>query len=241
MEVIKAQICNQGEECLHAVPAALAAQGKLLQESFGAALDTVQKAYAAELQSNPGKENASLTALWSQVRDAMAADLDMLTTLQRWIYVLVPKIEDGGNFGVGIQLDVLKMLKAQIEALEKSLDALPDYFGKRADAMEKVVNKTSKTTKKTSSKTQSKGGKDGDEDKASSSETVEDSATESTALPDALQNVVAIDMRCYLQLRKGLEQGRDAVLIAADMTSKNMDKILKPKGNSEGGGSSFMF
>lgn len=32
----------------------------------------------------------------------------MLLALKRWIRVQVPKIEDGNNFGVSVQLDVAK-------------------------------------------------------------------------------------------------------------------------------------
>ena len=38
----------------------------------------------------------------------MAQTLNVLLALKRWIRVQVPKIEDGNNFGVSVQLDVAK-------------------------------------------------------------------------------------------------------------------------------------
>lgn len=38
----------------------------------------------------------------------MTQALNVLLALKRWIRVQVPKIEDGNNFGVGVQLDVAK-------------------------------------------------------------------------------------------------------------------------------------
>lgn len=41
-------------------------------------------------------------------RDEVAQTLNVLLALKRWIRVQVPKIEDGNNFGVSVQLDVAK-------------------------------------------------------------------------------------------------------------------------------------
>lgn len=38
----------------------------------------------------------------------MTQALNVLLALKRWIRVQVPKIEDGNNFGVSVQLDVAK-------------------------------------------------------------------------------------------------------------------------------------
>lgn len=42
------------------------------------------------------------------IRDEVAQALNVLLALKRWIRVQVPKIEDGNNFGVSVQLDVAK-------------------------------------------------------------------------------------------------------------------------------------
>jgi hypothetical protein len=42
----------------------------------------------------------------------------------------IPPVEDGGNFGVDIQLGVAKEIASEIEKLEKVFDSLPDYHEK---------------------------------------------------------------------------------------------------------------
>lgn len=39
----------------------------------------------------------------------MTQTMSILLALKRWIRVQVPKIEDGNNFGVSVQLDVAKV------------------------------------------------------------------------------------------------------------------------------------
>lgn len=83
----------------------------------------------------------------------------MLLALKCWIRVQVPKIEDGNNFGVSVQMEVIKAIDDLITPIRKALEDIPSYFEKRATAWEKVAKKTSKETKKSSSESQETGGK----------------------------------------------------------------------------------
>ena len=54
--------------------------------------------------------------------------LERCATIRIWITLLIPKIEDGNNFGVGVQEDALAELR-QVEAeCATYLDQLSRYF-----------------------------------------------------------------------------------------------------------------
>ena len=46
------------------------------------------------------KSNATMQALLSAVRKEIDAALSDMQSIERWIQLLVPKVEDGNNFGV---------------------------------------------------------------------------------------------------------------------------------------------
>ena len=54
--------------------------------------------------------------------------LERCATVRIWITLLIPKIEDGNNFGVGVQEDALAELR-QVEAeCATYLDQISRYF-----------------------------------------------------------------------------------------------------------------
>jgi Proteasome activator pa28 beta subunit len=164
------------------------------------------------------------------------------TATDRWILTHVPIIEDGNNFGVGVQQEVAKLLRESVEKLEKAFDTLPEYHEKRAAAWEKLAAKSEKTSKKTESKNSSKGGKDGDESKQSTSEESSESTSQSVQSPDGLKALLALDVRCYVSLHRTAQLSRDLVLFCTDMVEQNVSKIVAPKGEAHRGGApGFMF
>lgn len=89
----------------------------------------------------------------------MTQALNVLLALKRWVRVQVPKIEDGNNFGVSVQLDTVKVIDQLAAPITKALDDLPSYFEKRAAAWDKISVKTSKETKSSTSTSKETGGK----------------------------------------------------------------------------------
>merc|ERR1711935_1310820 len=87
--------------------------------------------------------------------DVISTQLTFLNKLDYFITLHIPTIEDGGNFGVGVQLDLVKKLGEMKEAANKSTEALLGYENARADALGKLnlPSSTSSVTKSTSATT----------------------------------------------------------------------------------------
>lgn len=60
---------------------------------------------ARALADAPGK-NDKVCAAVSDVREDLSQCVQMLQKMTRWIHLMVPAIEDGNNFGVGVQVQI---------------------------------------------------------------------------------------------------------------------------------------
>ena len=56
-----------------------------------------------------------------------------------WITLLIPKIEDGNNFGVSIQEESLLEIKVVESQAAEFIEHVPEYFKNRAKALSKTV------------------------------------------------------------------------------------------------------
>ncbi|CAM9762502.1 unnamed protein product [Pylaiella littoralis] len=235
---------REGEEALEKVPARVEQMQLLLDGKFAyTSLTDVESAFKQLLAGSGGTatENADMTALLSSVRDEVAQTLNILLALKRWIQVQVPKIEDGNNFGVSVQLDVTKGIDGLTAPLATSLGELPGYFESRASAWDKIATKTSKESKTSTSESKETGGKDGDSSKTSASSSTEEKSSESSASPDSSNHLVALDIKWFVSLHHTLLRARDSLVCAADMIEKNMEKLLRPKGTNTQGGGMYSF
>lgn len=72
-------------------------------EGFAAA-GTADEAeqFAAALDLDSGGSNAVLDGRVGSLRARLSAQVDQFATLERWLTLLVPTVEDGNNFGVRI-------------------------------------------------------------------------------------------------------------------------------------------
>ena len=186
--------------------------------------------------------NATVTEALSYVRSEAAACVMNLRKVERFIVLHVPKVEDGNNFGVAIQMEVMKMVTEQGKTCKGLMDKLPDYHKERSAAMKEVAPKTSTdvTEAKTSSDDdETKGGEATKTSKSGTSKNSTTKTTSSPALPDALAHVVAIDVHWYFSLLFLLEVVRDSYIAVGDCLEKNKLKLTQPKG--EGGNAMSMF
>jgi hypothetical protein len=219
----------------------------LLSTDFQATLMEIQKQY--ETQPNIPGENASLASLHAKVRTVLETATESINKIMLFISLRMPKMEDGNNFGVTVQLHVLKELKDTLEKLESKLDDLPNYFSKRADAVDKLgMPSTSTTDTKTNSSSDSNttktgGEKEGEEaeQKKSDSATQETKTTSTTQSAAQLwrqQHVVSIDVAHYASLKRSLTFAIHSFLVLLDNVEKNKAKLEKPRG-SDGGKGAF--
>merc|ERR1719232_2270597 len=121
-----------------------------------------------EKEQNFRDANSTLAKSIPIYRNTIAKGIANIQTMERWLCLHIPIMEDGNNFGVSIQMTINESLKKRREAWVKKLDDIPSYYSSRADAIDKLgLPKTTKSETKTQTSTESSGGKDGDEKKSS--------------------------------------------------------------------------
>lgn len=218
-------------------------------------LSAVQKEYAAldvtATTTAATTTNAKLTAAITTTLDVVDAVLNDMATLEQYITLSLPKVEDGGNFGVTIQMGALKTLSETKEKLEKACEEVSKYYSARADALEKCkLPASSKTTTKTNSQSSSQGNttEKGDQTSTETKTATEDkesSTTNTLAAPEASyrsQAVVAVDVLYYQKTKSLFRSAVLGLTAALDYVDKNAAKIAQPKGSSgSNGGFSTMY
>eukprot|EP00585_Thalassiosira_rotula_P007292 CAMPEP_0196136344 /NCGR_PEP_ID=MMETSP0910-20130528/4676_1 /TAXON_ID=49265 /ORGANISM="Thalassiosira rotula, Strain GSO102" /LENGTH=254 /DNA_ID=CAMNT_0041396611 /DNA_START=94 /DNA_END=858 /DNA_ORIENTATION=+ len=215
------------------------------------ALSQAESAFVATLaEGDVEKANEVVDAAYKVTRDALSMGSNHSRTLERFVNLHVPQMEDGNNFGVTVQLMFSKLLKEEREKCEKSLSETSKYYSSRADAIDKFSHlaKTSKTETKSSSNSNATGGKDGDEKKESSSSSTE----EKTSISDGgkinqhrVKALAALDAQMYTDLVGALQTMMDGFVVILDNLEKNWDKLENPRGKGYGGygsgGSSMVY
>ena len=164
-------------------------------------------------------------------------------TLERFIVMHIPAIEDGNNFGVSVQMVVLKLLKETKEEWTKKLDSLPSYYSTRADAIDKLnLVKVTQTETLSESNTNSSGGKDGDEMKKSAVTSKEEKKTGGVK-PDLsrIKHVVALDLKWYFELQSCMITLQNGYIAIHGNIEKNKMKLTSPKGSNGGRSSMSMY
>jgi len=184
--------------------------------------------------------NNEIDEIITVTRDNLRIAISDLGKIDLWIALNVPKVEDGGNFGVAVQSEVKKWIKEQRTELKKLSDGLPDYYKDRQGQSDKVAGTVSKVTKTGTSASKSTG-KDGDENKTSESNSTDVTNTDGVSSHDAIEYLVALDVKWYFNLYDTMEYLRDTIAIVNDVLEKNHDKVSRPKGERGGKGHFDMF
>merc|ERR1719408_984063 len=160
---------NPGEDTYKSLGARAESIQTILNQFPKKTLEVVQGEFEAANLATPGAVNESVAKLSVTVRDNAAAAIEDLKALDLWLHFKIPEMSDGNNFGVDVQLAVVKevaTLKAELLAM---LDAVGTYHQSRAGCLEKIVRPTSTTKDVEKQTTAEKGAKDGD--KSTSKET----------------------------------------------------------------------
>lgn len=167
------------------------------------------------------------------VREALAKCVGDLQKLSRWISLMIPPIEDGNNFGVAVQGEVLKVVNEKCAQIYGLFQALPGYHKDRASAWKEVRDAVGTSTNTVTKKEE----KEGDEQakKTVCTESKEVAGQNSSNHPDGVAHIVALDVQTYFHLYNSLQLVRDTYIIIGDAIEKNIAKIEAPKGT--GGGS----
>merc|ERR1712071_581018 len=169
-----------------------------------------------------------------------------IRSIEKYISINFPAIEDGNNFGVSVQLTILKMLKESRESLVSEIKKLGvTYYETRANVVDKVglKNKSVSTTSATSkSDTTSsiEGEKSGS--KSSSSTNTEEKESGPSALDSyRMYHLLAVEVQAYFDARNAMSLTIDNYCSVLDNVEKNYEKLSAPKGTSGGHSHMGMF
>jgi hypothetical protein len=98
--------------------------------------DKVQPVHDASMPKEESHAHVASNKIVTEVLDSLKKELlillEYLSTVKLWIQLNVPRIEDGNNFGVGIQEEVLNELGRAEDAAFTAIDAMTKYYMTRA-------------------------------------------------------------------------------------------------------------
>lgn len=208
-------------------------------------LSEAQNAFSTPTGDAPEKVVAAVTSTC----DVLDTIIHKMATLERYLYLTIPKMEDGNNFGVTVQLNGLKQLQDDTKVLVASLDDIMKYYTSRADLVEKCKFPTSMTTKsksESSSTAKSTSTKDEENKDGKSEGSNIDSKSVETEHNTAeqklrLQALAVCDVSYYSKCKSAYAKSTTSYMTAIDYMDKNKEKLSKPKGSEGGGGYSSMY
>ncbi|XP_053114825.1 proteasome activator complex subunit 1 [Hemicordylus capensis] len=87
----------------------------------------------------PVCHNEKITALLNRVKPEIQGTKEKLNVISLWLQLLVPRIEDGNNFGVAVQEKVYELLTAARTKLEAFQTHISKYYSERGDAVSKAA------------------------------------------------------------------------------------------------------
>jgi len=212
------------------------ARTRALQPDLAAVEKKFASVVMSAVASGAAPENKELVSAITRVRNEIAVAVGALQKVELLIALSTPTIEDGGNFGVGVQADVKKALSEYRTALKATMASYPEYYKTRADAADKctLASQTKKQTK-TETKSDEAKSKDGAKEPAeaktvASTASEEVSSTKAAPGPDTIAHLVAIDVDMYFKLQQQCTGLLEAYLVAADVIDKNKSKTFMPRG-----------
>lgn len=82
--------------------------------------------------------NERIAKLLGLVKPEIYAFRETMINVDCWIHYLIPKIEDGNDFGVAIQEKILERIGAVQKKMEELLPAINKYLSERGDAVTKA-------------------------------------------------------------------------------------------------------
>lgn len=112
---------------------------KKRKEFDDGALDGIDGTRVMMLPEGKVPCNAVLVELTNKVKPEICELIEHCNKLKMWIQLLIPKIEDGNNFGVSVQEETLSELRQVESEVASYLDQISRYFITRGKLITKVA------------------------------------------------------------------------------------------------------
>jgi len=220
-------------------------------------LSEAQAAFETAIQNDPNcaimAPNSTLQKAIPVTRDASSTMVGHIHALKTFITLSLPIMEDGNNFGVSIQLEVLKAMTEASKEINNVMEEFPKYYSARADALDKLnLLKSTTTSTKTSRSSEgtNKGVKEVEDGPTSSKNESNEEKTITTGVSNVLadktlthriQHVVSLDLQLYAKLQLAMQQSILSYASLLDNVEKNYLKLSMPKGSGDRHGHRMMF
>jgi len=199
-------------------------------------LTKVEDVFEKELSNDLRGANSALAKSIPIYRNTISQGIANILTLERWLTLHIPVMEDGNNFGVSIQMTVNESMKKKREAWAKRLEDIPTYYSTRAEAVDKLgLPKSTKSETKTQTTTESKGGKDGDESKSNTTVVCEEKNDAGWLQSNyfRMKHLVSIDVQFYASSYISMIDFLNDYISILDAVEKNKEKLTSPKGSND--------
>uniref|UniRef100_A0A8C7U5J3 Proteasome activator complex subunit 3 n=1 Tax=Oncorhynchus mykiss TaxID=8022 RepID=A0A8C7U5J3_ONCMY len=98
--------------------------------------------YGPKVFAMPGgmiKSNGQLVDLIERVKPEIRTLIEKCNTVKMWVQLLIPRIEDGNNFGVSIQEETVAELRTVEGEAASYLDQISRYYITRAKLVSKIT------------------------------------------------------------------------------------------------------
>lgn len=224
------KIKKDGEAALLSLSSLLATLTSLISASFASKPSVVFKDYLAEIATDIG--NGKVKDLKDNVVDITDETVTLLEQLKVWVRLMVPRIEDGGNFGVGIQMALIKQVGEELEKMTKLFEDMATYHEKRVLLVEKMVSKEVREAKDTTIAEAI------EKDKTGTSKEETKRVVTPTPLSEQSQALAALDLKFYLAMKSSVIKQRNFLAAVHDYVEKNKAKLKDPRGSA---GSSYSY
>jgi hypothetical protein len=212
---------------------------------FGRSLREQRAAYAALVTPDGASANQDCADAVGAATSWSETCTTHLAAVERYVTWNIPRMEDGGNFGVTVQLAVVKHVQDLCEKVAKGAEELSKYNSSRADALDKCKQLATESSSQTSSTsvTESSGGKEeGTETKRSKEDKSTTTAASGPDGPDRLAAVVSTDCLFWCKAKLQMELILTGYVSALDYMEKNSAKLAEPRaGQGSGGHFSSMY
>lgn len=218
---------KEGAATIAQVPAVIKDLDKVFKSSFTAPI-SAKTAEFMKIYESSDLANKPFKQLKNTVHDKLNNTLTMLQGIVLYLTLLVPKIEDGGNFGVTIQMSLIKQVSEMIKSWNTISKTIQEYHVKREGHVTKLM-KSKKTSTATVDVKEA-----AEKDKVGKTVTTTETIAEGEINSEQYETLAAIDVEMYAGLQASVLGVRNNLITLHDFYTKNEKKILKPRGSSGG-------
>ena len=194
---------------------------------------------AGDSGPDPTKTNPEIERRLKLVQDQFELASGSLRELELWIRMREPKIEDGNNFGVDVQTNVLRTVVGAKDFMIRTGAGLADWHYHRGTALGRMCASAEQTVVRKPPAAEEPASAAATADGAMVLAETAQTEKQPVRTEDMWLYIVNLDIKHYFHLRHCLQEMRVLLLTVLDQLCKNRAKVEDPRGNADGGSSMY--